>query len=125
MRIYKNIQLSEDNRLKAIRAYYRGFTTKISEAKDFVDNLLASGQIEFSDFGSDYFLEVFIREHFKFDLEYGLEVVAEQSNTTYDVYIREPDAETQKALDWYESCTSEQREHIDKLTIWFQTYPVA
>lgn len=108
MRIYKNIQLLEDNRLKAIRAYYRGFTTKMSEAKDFVDNLLASGQIEFGDFGSDYFLEVFIREHFKYDLE----VVAEQPEV--DV----PDAETQEALNWYADCDVIERFYIEKIIAW-------
>lgn len=116
MRIYTNLKLLDkpNAKLVVIAAYKKRFGGGIMEAKAIIERLLADGGIEFDTSWDVY--EDFIREHFSYDIEENIEEM-------YMPYTREPDAETQLALDWYETCTPEQRAHIDKLVWWFR--PIA
>lgn len=118
MRIYTNIKLLDkpNAKLVVIAAYKKRFGVGVMEAKATIERLLYDGGIKFDTCWDVY--EAFIREHFSYDIE--------ETDMPYyqEPYIPEPDAETQKALDWYETCTPEQREYIDKLVWWFRPYAI-
>ena len=72
-------------------------------------------------------LEGFIREYFSYDLE----IIEDPKNELYYNRVKEvdeePDAETQKALDWYSLRLPFEKEYIEKIIAWEKrgmTYPI-
>lgn len=122
MRIYKNLELLDVSNAKliAIAAYRKEFGTGVLESKEIIEKLLADGSIEFKSIGDR--LENLIREYFKYDLE----ETKPQDVYTIPFIDDVPDAETQKALDWYALRLPFEREYIEKIIAWEKrgmTYP--
>lgn len=122
MRIYKNLELLDvsNAKLMAIAAYRKEFGTGVLESKEMIEKLLADGSIEFKS-SYDRF-ENFIRECFKYDLE----DTEPRQEYTIPFIDEVPDAETQKALDWYALRLPFEREYIEKIIAWEKrgmTYP--
>ena len=118
MRKYSNIKLLDlpNAKLLAIAAYRRQFDTGVLESKEYVEQLLEQGIMEFNDNTTNYFLEGFIREYFS----YAFEIVDDEP------VVEGPDAETQKALDWYALRLPFEKEYIEKIIAWEKrgmTYP--
>ena len=124
MRIYRNIKLLDvsNAKLLAIAAYRKEFSMGVLESKIYVEQLLEQGIMEFNSY-SNHFLEGFIKEYFSYDLE-----VIDDGPVVGMAYkrVEGPDAETQKALDWYALRLPFEREYIEKIIAWEKrgmTYP--
>lgn len=115
MRTYKNLQLLDitNAKLIAISAYRKDFGVGVLESKQLIENILKEGLISFV--GNVENLEIFIKEHFS----YNLEIVDEQVGSEIPhQQIEEPDVETQKALEWYALRLPFEREYIEKIIAW-------
>ena len=118
MRIYRNIKLLDvsNAKLLAIAAYRNQSGQSVRDSKVYVEQLLEQGIMEFNDNTTNYFLEGFIREYFSYDFE----MVDDEP------VVEGPDAETQKALDWYALRLPFEQEYIQKIIAWEKrgmTYP--
>lgn len=115
MRIYRNISLLDvpNAKLKAIGAYRKEFGLGVIECKEAIESLLEDGTMAFGSYAGN--LEWFIREYFSYDLE---EIDEDPVVGMAYKQVDEPDAETQKALDWYALRLPFEREYIEKIIAW-------
>jgi hypothetical protein len=123
MRIYRNIKLLDvsNAKLLAIAAYRNQSGQSVRDSKVYVEQLLEQGIMEFNSY-SNPFLEGFIREYFSYEFEVVDEPVVGMDYKR----VKEPDAETQKALDWYALRLPFEKEYIEKIIAWEKrgmTYP--
>lgn len=122
MRIYKNLQLLDvsNAKLMAIAAYRKKFGTGILDSKQAIEDILEEGFIAFGGYFDN--LEFFIKEYFSYELE----DTEPRQDYSFPFIDDVPDAETQKALDWYALRLPFEREYIEKIIAWEKrgmTYP--
>jgi hypothetical protein len=130
MRKYSNIKLLDlpNAKLLAIAGFRKQFDAGVLESKEYVEQLLEQGIMEFDDEPSPTLasIESYIKEYFS----YAFEVIKDDNdNNDNNYWIQSdetPDEETQKALDWYALRLPFEKEYIEKIIAWEKrgmTYP--